>query len=509
MESVLPPDPESPRTDLNTEGEGGTAEHNEVIHVLNLYQTAEKIYTRRLKGFYRSLRRWAWVPMLAGYFLIPWLSIDGRQAVWFDLTERKFYILWITFWPQDLPFLAALLIIAAFALFTVTNLLGRVWCGFACPQTVWTGIFIAIEDWFEGDRNKRIKLDAQPWNANKLVRKGAVQLCWILFSFVTGLTFVGYFNPIRELVPDLFNLSINTATLFWALLFTVLTWANAGFMREQICLYVCPYARFQSVMFDSDTLVVSYNQNRGEPRGARKRDAGINDAEKNTAVSELGDCVDCTLCVQVCPTGIDIRDGLQYECISCGLCIDACNAVMKKMHYPPGLINFTTENTLQGGAGFRWLRPRLLGYFTVLALLCGLFLYQLSARIPLEVDIIRDRSTLFRITPQGLIENSYLLKINNMDQRDHHYTITVQRAGEAANENSINSSTAFIYKGQSTVEVAEGEVVERLVRLQLPRKMVTKTNTAVEFIVKSTTSPGLQNAETSRFLAPAKTVKRK
>jgi len=439
--------------------------------------------------------------MLAGYFLIPWLSIDGRQTVWFNLAERKFHIFWITLWPQDLPFLATLLIISAFALFTVTNLLGRVWCGFSCPQTVWTGIFIAIEDWFEGDRNKRIKLDAQPWNVDKIARKTAVQLCWISFSFITGLTFVGYFNPIRELVPDLFNLSISVAALFWTMLFTVLTWANAGFMREQICLYVCPYARFQSVMFDSDTLIVSYNQDRGEARGARK-------ANQDPQEIGLGDCVDCTLCVQVCPTGIDIRDGLQYECISCGLCIDACNAVMEKMHYPPGLIDFTTENTLNKGVRFHWLRPRLVAYFTVLAMLCGLFVYQLNARIPLGVDIIRDRSSLYRITPQGMVENSYLLKINNMDQRDHQYKIIAQSAGEAVEGNLKRSSASFIYKGQSEVKVAEGEVIEMLVRLQLPRQQVTKANTAVEFIVISTTRPGLKNTETSRFLAPVKATNR-
>ena len=488
-----------PARDKNSSDRGGakTAEHNEAIHVLNLYQTAEKIYTRRLEGFYRSLRRWAWIPMLVGYFLIPWLSIDGRQAVWFDLAERKFHIFWITLWPQDLPFLAALLIISAFALFTITNLLGRVWCGFSCPQTVWTGIFIAIEDWFEGDRNKRIKLDAQPWSVDKIARKSAVQLCWISFSFITGLTFVGYFNPIRELVPDLFYLSISGAALFWTLLFTALTWANAGLMREQICLYVCPYARFQSVMFDSDTLIVSYNQKRGEVRGPRKANQDLHE-------TGLGDCVDCTLCVQVCPTGIDIRDGLQYECISCGLCIDACNAVMEKMHYPPGLIDFTTENTLKNGVGFRWLRPRLVGYFSVLALLCSLFVYQLSVRIPLEIDIIRDRSMLYRATPEGMIENSYQLKINNMDQQTHQYSISVRPVVEDGADNTSEKTEPFIYLGQSQVEVAEGEVIEMLVRLQIPEQQIEQSNTAVEFIVVSTTTPTVKNTEISRFLAPAR-----
>ena len=211
--------------------------------------------------------------------------------------------------------------------------------------------------------------------------------------------------------------------------------------------------------------------------------------------------MDCTLCVQVCPTGIDIRDGLQYECISCGLCIDACNAVMEKMHYPPGLIDFTTENTLKNGTAFRWLRPRLVAYSTVLALLCGLFIYQLSVRIPLEVDIVRDRTQLYRTTPEGQVENSYLLKINNMDQQDHRYKISVQTVGEIAEQQ-------FIYRGQSEVEVAEGEVIEMLVRLEIPQQMILRSNTEVEFLVTSTTTPTLTNSEISRFLAPVKAVNR-
>lgn len=467
--------------------EGQQAPSNDAIHVLNLYQTADKIYTRSLEGFYRRLRRWTWIPMLASYFLIPWLTINDRQALWFDLAERKFYIFWLTLGPQDLPFLAALLIIAAFALFTITNFVGRVWCGFSCPQTVWTGIFIAIEEWFEGDRNKRIKLDAQPWTVNKLMRKGAVQLCWFLVALATGLTFVGYFNPIRELVASLFSLNIDAAALFWMLLFTALTWANAGLMREQICLYVCPYARFQSVMFDPDTFIVSYNKARGEPRGSRK-------PNQQPAEIGLGDCVDCTLCVQVCPTGIDIRDGLQYECISCGLCIDACNTVMEKMRYPSGLISFTTENALERGTPFRLLRPRLVAYFSVLALMCGVFIYQLSVRTPLEVDVLRDRSMLYRVTQDGLVENSYRLKINNMDQRDHHYSVTVQ------------SELPLVYRGQSEVDVAEGEIVEILVRLLLPSNQVTRRNADVEFVVTARAQPDLHNSEKSRFIAPIKTT---
>ena len=330
----------------------------ETIRVLDLYQTREKIQTRKLPGFFRNLRRWTWFPMLGAFFLIPWFNLDGRQLVWFDLPSRKFYVFNITFWPQDFMLLAWALIICAFALFTVTVLVGRVWCGFSCPQTVWTMLFMSLEDKFEGDRNQRIKLDKAPWTFNKVRRRGGKWLSWVALAFLTGVTFVGYFNPIRELIPSLFTFSAHPAAAFWTLLFSVMTFMNAGFLREQVCMYMCPYARFQSVMFDHDTLVVSYDEARGEPRGARKKGQDHHAEGK-------GDCVDCSLCVQVCPTGIDIRHGLQYECIDCGLCIDACNTVMDKMGYERGLIFYyrtcsgawqnqyhTSQNDwLSGGAG--------------------------------------------------------------------------------------------------------------------------------------------------------------
>lgn len=456
---------------------------NESIQVLDLYQTAEKIYTRRLEGFYRTLRSWAWIPMLLTFFVIPWINIDGRQAMWFDLGERKFHIFWLTFWPQDFPLLAWLLIIAAFGLFTVTNFLGRVWCGFSCPQTVYTQIFINIEEFFEGNRNQRIKLDKQPWTYNKLWRKSGKQLTWWLIALATGLTFVGYFNPIREFLPGFFTLDAHPAAIFWAVVFTALTWANAGMMREQICLYVCPYARFQSAMFDSDTLIVSYDETRGEQRGSRKRN-------QDPKESGLGDCVDCNLCVQVCPTGIDIRDGLQYECISCGLCIDACNAVMDKMEYPRGLIDFSTENILKSGDKFRLFRPRLVGYFAVLLVMCSLFVYTILTRIPLEVDIIRDRDLLYRTTAEGLIENSYTLKINNMDRRDHVYQL------------DLDSEHDLSFIGQREVSVPQGEIVELLVRLRLPQGELKAPNSQIHFVVQSLDSPGIVDREESRFLGP-------
>ncbi|MFA5494131.1 MAG: cytochrome c oxidase accessory protein CcoG [Porticoccaceae bacterium] len=459
------------------------AASEEVVQVLDLYETREKIYTRRLKGFYRSLASWTWIPLLGGYFLLPWLNFAGRQAVWFDLPARKFHILGLTFWPQDFMLLAWLLIIAAFALFTVTVLVGRVWCGFTCPQTVWTMLFIGAEHLWEGDRNQRIKLDKAPWSANKVIRKGGKQASWVLIALVTGFTFVGYFNPIRELVPDFFTLNAHPAAVFWTLFFAFMTYMNAGFLREQVCMYMCPYARFQAVMFDRDTLVVSYDVRRGEPRGARKKGA-------DHATEGLGDCVDCSLCVQVCPTGIDIRDGLQYECISCGLCIDACDAVMDKMGYPRKLISFTTENAQQTGKT-RVLRPRFIGYSLVLLMMASLFTWTVATRVPLDINVLRERNQLFRETADGLVENVYTLRINNMDNGDHRYRIAVL------------GDYDFAIKGDREVSVAGGEVYTTLLRLEVDPGLLREPNTTVVFEVTAIDDPGLAVREESRFIGPS------
>ncbi len=303
---------------------------------IDLYQKREKIYTRKIEGFFQRVRLYTGWPLLIGYFLLPWLDWGNRQSVLFDLPARKFHVLWLTFWPQDMSMLAWVLIIAAFGLFAVTNLAGRVWCGYTCPQTVWTAMFMWIEQKTEGSRNQRIKLDQASWSLNKCRKKFLKHSMWLGLAFFTGLTFVGYFSPIRQLSLDVLQLSVHPMAAFWIAFFTLATYGNAGWMREQVCKYMCPYARFQSAMFDPDTLIISYDRDRGEPRGSRKR------TEKSGDIG-MGNCVDCQLCVQVCPTGIDIRNGLQYECIGCALCVDACNSVMKKMQYPQGLIRYTTE----------------------------------------------------------------------------------------------------------------------------------------------------------------------
>ena len=449
---------------------------------IDLYQRREKIYTRKIEGFFQRIRLFTGWPLLLGYLLLPWLDWDGRQAVLFDLPARKFHILGLTFWPQDFPMLAFLLIIAAYSLFAVTTFAGRVWCGYTCPQTVWTSIFMWLEQKTEGSRNQRIKLDNAPWTLEKAAKKIAKHGSWLFVGFVTGFTFVGYFYPIKELLPDLASFRISGWALFWTAFFTVATYINAGWMREQVCKYMCPYARFQSVMFDQDTLIVSYDKNRGEPRGSRKRDA-------SPSALGLGECIDCELCTQVCPTGIDIREGLQYECIGCALCVDACDSVMDKMEYPRGLIRYTSEHELQGGTT-HWLRPRIIGYVVVLCLMVGVFWYNMLARIPLELTVIRDRNQLYVTTDSGAIENIYTLHLVNMDTDMHEFEIDIS---------GIDEATII---GERLHTLDGGEVRSINLRVRAEPEALDKPSTELNFRAIATDMPALQASSESRFMKP-------
>ncbi|MEM6580117.1 MAG: cytochrome c oxidase accessory protein CcoG [Pseudomonadota bacterium] len=449
---------------------------------IDLYQHREKIYTRKIEGFFQRVRLFSGWPLLLGYFLLPWLQWDGRQAVLFDLPARKFYILGLTFWPQDFPMLAFLLIISAFALFTVTNLFGRIWCGYTCPQTVWTSIFMWLEQRIEGSRNQRIKLDKAPWSAKKIVSKGLKHCSWLFVALVTGITFIGYFTPIRQLLPELFTLSAGMWAGSWTVFFTLATYINAGWMREQVCVYMCPYARFQSVMFDQDTLIVSYDSGRGEPRGSRKRDIAHNELQ-------VGDCIDCELCVQVCPTGIDIRHGLQYECIGCALCVDACDSVMDKMQYPRGLIRYTSEHELSGGTT-RWLRPRVLGYCTVLIAMILVFGLYFFGRVPVELTALRDRTELYIVTDSGDIENIYTLHLANKDNAAHQFTI------------SIDGIAGAEIIGATQYEVDGGEMRTITLRVIANPGELSKTSTELDFIATAAANPSLKAKAESRFMKP-------
>jgi cytochrome c oxidase accessory protein FixG len=389
----------------------------------SLYRKEPKIYPRHVTGRFARLRVISVWVLLGLYYLLPWINIGGHQSVLFDLPARKFYILGITFWPQDFIYLALILIIAGLSLFFFTALAGRLWCGFACPQTVWTEVFVMIERWFEGDRQKRIKLDKAAWSREKILRKTGKQAAWILFAAWTGFTFVGFFTPMRELSGQLMSWTLGPWEGFWMVFYSIATYGNAGFLREQVCKYMCPYARFQSAMYDKDTLVISYDEERGEPRGGRRKNADIKEAG-------LGSCINCTLCVQVCPTGIDIRDGLQYECIACAACIDVCDQVMDKMDYPRGLIRFTTEHALKHKQT-KVIRPRLLIYAVLLVVIIVSTFWSMSHRTPLRADLIRDRNALYRELPGGLIENVYTLKITNMDDAAHQYEFILPSGTEA------------------------------------------------------------------------------
>ncbi len=379
-----------------------------------LADVRSKIYPRSVSGIYARWRiAMVFITQIVFYGL-PWLQWNGRQAVLFDLGARKFYLFGAVLWPQDVIYLAVLLVLSALALFLFTAVAGRLFCGYACPQTVYTEIFMWVERHIEGDRGARIRLDEQPWNARKIRLKAAKHFVWVVLALWTGFTFIGYFAPIRALGADLISLSLGPWQWFWMLFYAFATWGNAGFMRESVCKYMCPYARFQSVMVDNDTFVVTYDDVRGEPRGGRSRRIDHKEAG-------MGDCVDCTLCVQVCPTGIDIREGLQYMCIGCGACVDACDQVMDKMGYEPGLIRYTSgraikERLSQAQVRKRLMRPRIIIYTVLLAGIAIALLVSMLTRTTLRVDVMRDRGALGREVAGGFIENVYRLQVINTDE---------------------------------------------------------------------------------------------
>lgn len=450
---------------------------------VEIYKKREKIYPREVHGVFARLRVAAVLTLLGLYYVIPWLHWNGQQLVLFDLPARKFHVFGLTFWPQDFFFLVMLLVVAALALFLFTTLAGRLWCGYACPQTVWTEVFLWIERRIEGDRPRQMKLDKAPWSLHKLSVKGGKHLLWILFSLWTGFTFVGYFTPIDELAGKILQFNAGPWETFWVLFYGFATYGNAGWMREQVCIYMCPYARFQSAMFDRDTLIISYDESRGEPRGSRKR------GEDHRARG-LGDCIDCTLCVQVCPTGIDIRDGLQYQCIGCAACIDVCDQVMEKMNYPKGLIRYTTENAMQGGRT-RVLRPRIVIYSLILLIITAGLVYGLATRVPLQLDVMRDRNALYRETSLGLAENVYTLRLINMQDVTQRFVLTVEGIPDLR-----------LVTEQAEVEVPGGELVTLPVRVQADPVHLERASTEIRFTATAVDDPKLRRTQSARFLGP-------
>jgi len=455
---------------------------------VGLYAAHKKIYPRSVSGYFA---RWRWALVAATqlvFYGLPWLDWGQRQAVLFDLGARRFFLFGLVLYPQDLIYLTGLLVVSALSLFLFTAVAGRLWCGYACPQTVYTEIFMWVEEKIEGSRIARMRLDSDAFSAEKLVKKWFKHVVWISIGLWTGFTFVGYFTPIRELGMEFLQTRMGSWEVFWVLFYGFATYGNAGFMREQVCKYMCPYARFQSAMFDRDTLIVSYDTARGEPRGlpAKGRAAA--------AASPFGDCIDCKLCVQVCPTGIDIRQGLQYECIGCGLCVDACNIVMDKMATPRGLIRYATQNSMAG----RWtprqvlrrvLRPRVLVYTAVLGALCIGLLASLVTRTTLKVDVVRDRASLARIVEGGQLENVYRLQIMNATEQVQRYRI------EASGLEGLHVSS------EPVVEVAPAQSRWVAVRLQLPYGAATAGSHKVYFDVRAEGGQG-SVSEKAVFLVP-------
>jgi len=454
-----------------------------------LFEIRRRIHPRAVTGILARQRVLLVILTQLAFYGTAWLDWNGRQAVLFDLAARKFYIFGFVFLPQDFIFLTGLLVIAALSLFLFTAIAGRLWCGYACPQTVYTELFMWIERKVEGDRMARIRLDGQPMSGRKLRLRATKHVLWVVLAFWTGFTFVGYFTPIRELGAAVLSFSLGPWQTFWMAFYGFATWGNAGFMREQVCKYMCPYARFQSVMFDPDTLIVTYDTRRGEPRGGRARST-------DARASGLGDCIDCGICVQVCPTGIDIRRGLQYECIGCGACIDGCNQVMDKMGYPKGLIRYSTENAIAGRYDDRQilrrlLRPRTLLYSGLLLAVMSAVLAGILLRTPVRMDIIPDRGNIVRELEDGRLENVYRARIMNTREAPRSFLLSVR---------GIDGIELVINEAQP-IEI--GSVGARVVPLELrvPPGAVKKGSTPVWLKVEATDDAGVAREEKTVFIA--------
>jgi cytochrome c oxidase accessory protein FixG len=465
-----------------------TAKQAEAVQ--SLYAKRVEIYPRaKIGNGLAWFQKWRWAVIWATqivYYGLPWLTWNGRQAVLFDLAARRFYIFGMVLWPQDIVYLTGLLVIAALSLFLFTAVGGRLWCGYACPQTVYTEIFMWIERRIEGDRARRMVLDREPMSARKFALKAAKHAAWIAVALWTGYTFVGYFTPIREFGAELLRFDIGGWSAFWVLFYSFATYGNAGWMREQVCKYMCPYARFQSAMFDQDTLIVTYDAARGEPRGAGSKKSSRRDLG-------LGDCVDCGLCVQVCPTGIDIRNGLQYECIGCAACIDACDYVMERTGLPKGLVRYSTTNAVRRGLDSRamWsrvFRPRVLVYGAILLAITAALAVAVAVRVPLKVDLIRDRGALAREAEDGRVENVYRMQVSNTTEARRVFTVTASGLPGLA----VASETRF--------EVGPASVASVPLRLLADADQVAPGSHKVAVEVRAVDDPAVGVRETTTFL---------
>ncbi|MHA7835948.1 MAG: cytochrome c oxidase accessory protein CcoG [bacterium] len=473
-------------------GSGGTsgaeAPQNDQPQTVSLYEKWRKIHPLWVSGGFQTWRRIVLVVLLLIFYVSPWLQWNGEPGVHFDLTHRRFTILWATFVPEEFIFLAWLLLIAALTLFTVTVAAGRVFCGWACPQTVWSLVYFTIEYFIEGDRNTRIRLDKGPWNRRKIGKKALKYSVWGLVALSISVTFLGYFVPMRELLPRVASFDLSGWETFFLFFPAAGSFLMSGVLREQVCFHMCPYARFQSVMFDHDSLIISYDEDRGEPRGKRRRDAALGG-------SELGSCIDCRKCVNVCPTGIDIRDGLQYQCIGCAACVDACTDVMQQMGYGESLVRYSTQRR-DRNESVHWLRPRLVGYGCMVVAMLGLFTYALTQRVPLSLDVQRDRNRLYREFWDGSVENVYTLRIANRGDTAQLYRI------------GFESALPLEYHGDRSIRVEAGGLEAVPIRLTLPGEQdpsaAGEGASEVRFEIETMDPPGYQVDKTSPFHLPSR-----
>ncbi|WP_321394443.1 cytochrome c oxidase accessory protein CcoG [Emcibacter sp.] len=462
----------------------------------SLYKKRENIYPKRANGTFRNIK-WAIMVITLGiYYLSPWIRWDRGeglpdQAILIDFPGRRFYFFFIEIWPQEVYYITGLLILAAIGLFLVTSTAGRMWCGYTCPQTVWVDLFLVVERFFEGDRNERIKLDKAPWSLAKIRKKLSKHITWLLIGVATGGAWVFYFADAPTLFQQLLHFEADPNVYFWIALFTSTTYLLGGFAREQVCTYMCPWPRIQSVMLDEDSLAVMYRYDRGEPRGPHK---------KGESWEGRGDCVQCRQCVVVCPQGIDIRDGMQLECIQCSLCIDACNEVMDKIGRPRGLIAYDSLANFEARAKgekehFRLIRPRTIIYSTLILVVGGFMLYTLLTRAELEVNVLRDRNPVFVQLSSGDIRNGYTLKILNKSRSDRDFAINV--TGLDNYEIRVEGVTDMTENGLPVVHVEKDRLRSVKVYVSAHRKHLAGSSTDISFVVHDVNGPEEDTKDTN------------
>lgn len=449
--------------------------------LVSLFAKRVPIYPAKVDGGYRRTK-WVFMAILLGiYYLVPWLRWERApgapdQAVLVDVLGRKFYFFFIELWPQEVWTFTGLLLLAGLGLFFATTLFGRVWCGYACPQTVWTDLFIAVERLIQGDRVARQRLDAAPWGFSKLWKKGLTHLIWLVIGLCTGGAWVFYFNDAPTLWHNMLQGQFTFTPTFWMVFLTLSTYIMAGHAREQVCTYMCPYARFQGAMFDSDSLIVTYDATRGEPRGKGEGH---------------GDCVDCLRCTAVCPTGIDIRDGQQYKCINCGLCVDACNAIMDKLGKPRGLIRYNTLHgrVPSGNIGFwgfvrsvRWVRPRTLYYASIMLVVASALSYALASRKVVELNVLHQRNPLYVLLSNHDVRNTYTVRLLNKEWHDQVYTLRVAGIPDAKlSGDNLETSP----DGAVLLPIKGGHVVQFMVFVDTPLSMDAKGRVPLDVSVSN------------------------